>query len=454
MKNSKGFTLVELLATIVILGIITGLSFPALRTIKEKSNKTKYETYQKALISSAKLYINSYEEDIFGNNASGCAYVTLDKMKEKQLAKDIGVDDISCDSENTFVKIIKFKGNYIYKAFLGCGEINSEGVIEKVNIIYPESSTPYEEDPNLCKGGDATTNISIYASPNSGELYRKNYNVRLSIQSITGINKNSKVYYSWTHDNNPSSITELTELDFKFPENQTNEIELGNDITSTSTELEMPNNADGIYYLIIKVENLYDLSGEVWSAPDGNRNYIKFGPYYIDNQGPTFDETTITSNSTEYNTINPVLNLNINDNHTPKDKIKICIRVDGQGCNTNDYYNNTQKVTVPQIDKYSGQKHEIYIYALDEAHTISERKITYQVPKGYTIYYDTSGGTECETKFIIDNFEKKARLGELCNPSKLGYTFKGWYNKRKKVNSNTKIDKDILLRAEWSKKST
>ena len=50
MKNSKGFTLVELLVAIVILGIITGLSFPALRTIKEKSNKTKYETYQKALI--------------------------------------------------------------------------------------------------------------------------------------------------------------------------------------------------------------------------------------------------------------------------------------------------------------------------------------------------------------------------------------------------------------------
>ena len=41
-------------------------------------------------------------------------------------------------AKNNFVKIIKFKGNYIYKAFLGCGEINNEGVVEKVNIIYPD----------------------------------------------------------------------------------------------------------------------------------------------------------------------------------------------------------------------------------------------------------------------------------------------------------------------------
>ena len=35
MKNNKGFTLVELLVVIVILGIVTGLSFPAIKRLKD-----------------------------------------------------------------------------------------------------------------------------------------------------------------------------------------------------------------------------------------------------------------------------------------------------------------------------------------------------------------------------------------------------------------------------------
>ena len=450
MKNNKGFTLVELLVVIVILGIVTGLSFPAIKRLKDNNTISKYETYQKALISGAKLYIDSYEDDLFGYNSSGCAYISLEKLKDKELAKDIGIDDLSCNSENTFVKVVKFKGHYAYKAYLGCGTANESGVVENINIIYPKSDVPYEIDPNLCKGSDATTNISIYASPSRGDLYRKNYNVRVTVQSIAGINSDAKLYYSWSHSDNPSSITEFNEFNFKFPDNQTDTIEAGDIITSTSKELEMPENADGIYYLIIKAENLFDLSGEAWTSPTGDKNFIKFGPYYIDNQGPTLEGSTIVSNSNEYNTIKPVLNLNINDNHTEKNKIKICISVDSQGCSIDNYYYNTPRVRVPQLNKYTGKKHEIYVTAIDEANNISEKKFIYQIPKGYTIYYDTSGGTGCSTKYVIAESNDKAKLGELCIPKNDGKKFNGWYIDNKKVNNNTIIDKDVLLKAEWS----
>ncbi len=36
MNNRKGFTLVELLVVMVIMGIIIGLSFPAIRKLQEK----------------------------------------------------------------------------------------------------------------------------------------------------------------------------------------------------------------------------------------------------------------------------------------------------------------------------------------------------------------------------------------------------------------------------------
>ena len=449
MKNNKGFTLVELLVVIIILGIITGLSFPVINQLKQRNTDSRFETYQKALVSGAKLYIDSYEEDLFGYNTAGCAYISFEKLKDKELAKDITIDDVSCDTENTFVKVVKFQGNFIYKAYLGCGYTDEKGKIESVSLIYPQSDVPYEIDPNLCKGGDETSNISIYASPISGNLYRKNYNVRVTVQSIAGINKNAKIYYSWSHSSDPASITELTEFGFKFPNNQKSTIEAGDIITSTSEELEMPEGADGEYYLIIKAENLTDLSGEVWTSPTGNTDNIVFGPYRIDGQAPTFDEVTIKSNSEEYNSTNPTLYLNINDNHTSKKSIKMCVSVDSDSCSIDSFHENTSEVTVPQIDKYTGKKHMIYITAVDEANNKNLYKIPYQVPKGYTIIYDSAGGTNCENKIVMAGDNNTAKLGTLCTPKLNGKKFKGWYLDNKKVNENTTIDKDVIVGAKW-----
>ena len=42
----KGFTLVELLVTISILGLITALSLPVIRNIIEANTMKKYSTYK------------------------------------------------------------------------------------------------------------------------------------------------------------------------------------------------------------------------------------------------------------------------------------------------------------------------------------------------------------------------------------------------------------------------
>ena len=132
----KGFTLVELLVVIVILGVVTGITIPIIRNTQENTEESKYSTYASTLLSGAKLYLNSYEEDLFGHHDSGCSYVSFKQLLEKKMIKDIDIEGISCNSESTFVKIIKLNGRYSYSYYMGCGE-KEQDKAKSVTISFP-----------------------------------------------------------------------------------------------------------------------------------------------------------------------------------------------------------------------------------------------------------------------------------------------------------------------------
>ena len=72
MKNKKGFTLVELLAVIVILGILLLIAVPAVNNIIKASRR-------KAFISTTKLAIENVENlvSIYGHENKTC-YIPMD----------------------------------------------------------------------------------------------------------------------------------------------------------------------------------------------------------------------------------------------------------------------------------------------------------------------------------------------------------------------------------------
>ena len=120
MKKS-GFTLVELLIVIVILGIITGISIPLIRNIREKNQNKEYSNYIDSMEYSAKLYIDSHKEDLFViDGDESCAIIEYDELERKGLLKDIGIDNVSCKSTNTFVAVEKKGNEYTYKVSLQC----------------------------------------------------------------------------------------------------------------------------------------------------------------------------------------------------------------------------------------------------------------------------------------------------------------------------------------------
>ena len=73
--KKRGFTLVELLVVITIIGIITMLALPGVQKIQNRNRNKKYEAYADTIESAGKLYTDAYADDMFGMEGSGCAII-------------------------------------------------------------------------------------------------------------------------------------------------------------------------------------------------------------------------------------------------------------------------------------------------------------------------------------------------------------------------------------------
>lgn len=59
--NNQAFTLVELLAVIVVMSLIMMLAFPSITGMIENSNRKKYEAYERSMQEYAKAYYEDAE---------------------------------------------------------------------------------------------------------------------------------------------------------------------------------------------------------------------------------------------------------------------------------------------------------------------------------------------------------------------------------------------------------
>ncbi len=136
MKN-KGFTMIELVVAIAIMGIIMILAIPSVKYIQAANRDKKFVAYEKAISMASKAYTDAYSEDMFGSTNTGCAIVTYADLKEKDLIDDIQLRNTDCGRQDTFIYVRRNKkGNYNYDPYVTCRENNK--------IVYGSGKKPNE----------------------------------------------------------------------------------------------------------------------------------------------------------------------------------------------------------------------------------------------------------------------------------------------------------------------
>ena len=145
--NNKGFTFVEILAVIAIIGILTGISIAAFSRNKENAIKSDYEALARSSYNAMEEYMMSHQYD---------DTVSLETLENENLLsnrKDPGDKDKNCTGT---VEVSKNSGSNgklddgTYKVNLCCSSY-------KKTYTYPEGKVEDLTDESLCNTSESET---------------------------------------------------------------------------------------------------------------------------------------------------------------------------------------------------------------------------------------------------------------------------------------------------------
>lgn len=116
MKN-KGFTLVEMITVIALLGIIGLISIPVVEGVIKRSKGRVYETQLEEIISGAKKYATEYIENISSVDGAE-TIVCLSHLKELGYLENTKIVDPRTDlamDGGIIIKYVASSKNYEYR---------------------------------------------------------------------------------------------------------------------------------------------------------------------------------------------------------------------------------------------------------------------------------------------------------------------------------------------------
>lgn len=286
MNEEKGFTLIELLAAITILGIILTIAIPQVIELQNDNKITKYKKYSESLLTSGKLYVDSYSKDMFGNNTSGCYDIPYQELKNKGLAKDIKMDGVNCNtfaergvSSNTFVRVLKSNENYSYDISIKC--VNESGGVLYKKLLAADT----------CDGTLADeTGPEITFTPDGHDWYKGLKagvadKVTIKLSDKYGLAENASIQYAWYKEGTSESAVTFKTKNFKNKRGE------GKTAYPLSITIEVPQGVSGEYILIVKAEGVRDANGLYMT-----NTTVKSKKFKLDNTKPEITSSTNSKN--------------------------------------------------------------------------------------------------------------------------------------------------------------
>lgn len=413
MKEKKsGFTLVELLVAIAIMGILLMIAIPQIIKLKDDYRNKKYETYKESIERAAKLYTDSNSKDMYGYQNSGCYTIDYSILKNANLIKDFEEKDITCSNDDdTYVNVVKAGDEYMYVTNIRCYKTG------KTSPVYED----VKEEKNSCKPAGDTTSPIITVNTIPAWTQHKNAKVKITIEDKSskdevnvGLNKNISIEYVW--QKNGVNVGNWKLLDFSNKE-------IGKKkITKEIKSKDLPQESDE-YTLVIKPVNVKDAVGN--SVTENQM----FSPFRFDS-------------------IKPVLTLEKNGS-------KLTYGVTDIPAGINSYYFGTKNCKNDNSVYISGNAFSItktitdgrkyYLCAKDHAGNVSEKEIT---------AYKKCDKTKDSSWQNVGTCSKSCGSGEQKQENKVYdyYTNEYCSTKTRDVNCNTQdcCSKTYVKYGDWS----
>ena len=379
-KSENGFTLIELIVAISIMGVLLIVALPQVQKIQAANKDRKYQAYEKSMVASSKLYIDSYAKDLFGNNNSGCVRIKYSELKNKNLIKDFSSKDISCANDNeTYIEVRKVLDEYKYKINMVCKDTKKNKQVYKAQeITGPEGSCSL--DPDL----EAPKITVTPANTNSKWYNSKNLAVKIKVSDVSGLNSNIAVKYDW-YNQTTGKTTVNSSHSFKNKKGV-------EQVSYTIPTSKMPSDAGGIYKLTVTPDAS---KGNGVQDALGNKTLTETEAkeYWIDNQAPTLSGS-VTSTDSRFQSKSVKVNLTASDNFTPTSSLKVYISNTGYQTGGS-WRNYSTSMDWTLSGSYDGGRRTVYVTIKDLAGNTTSRSFPYtiysqcssKVDDGY--WYDT-----------------------------------------------------------------
>ena len=188
-RKNKGFSLVELLAVIVILGLIAAIGISATSYLIDRANKDKMDSQKNTVTMSAQTYMQNNKNLVPKIIGESKIIKISDLRKSNYLTEDIKNTKGESCMEKSYVRVYKLSNSeYTYTTYLYCGseEIPAEQDVPTPKVVAKFSDSSGEiKDEKLNNVSDGYLYIEMNAATEEEIEEYKNQGLDIAIDGYS-----------------------------------------------------------------------------------------------------------------------------------------------------------------------------------------------------------------------------------------------------------------------------